>query len=236
MAKMQKRDIGPADVADVLNKAKLKYVLVGAHAANGYLGRPRTTVDVDVIVQFPKKASKAIAGAFGELTMLDTPVVIRFTRPDGEEAIDVIKPIGSPLWTRLLKIAITIRVESTLVRIPPVEGVLAAKFAAMSSPHRRHLDKQQDALDFARIITVNEQINLSPLEELGELVFSGGGSLILKLLNDARAGRRLEFEISAIPATRARRAAETLHQAHSGTVRFDETVRLPRTIAAKHGR
>lgn len=193
LAKMQKRDIGPADVARVLNKAKLKYVLVGAHAANGYLGRPRTTVDVDVIVQFPKKASAAIADAFRELTMVDTPVVIRFTRPDGEEAIDLMKPIGSPLWNRLLKLAITVDVDGTPVRIPPLEGVLAAKFAAMASPHRRHLDKQQDALDFARIITVNEDVDATLLGALGELVYAGGGTSITKLVADARAGRRLEF-------------------------------------------
>jgi hypothetical protein len=193
LASMDRRDIGPADVARVLNGARLRYVLVGAHAANGYLGRPRNTVDVDVVVQFPKKASKAISAAFPTLSMADTPVVIRFTRPDGEEAIDVMKPIGSPLWKRLLKLAITVDVEGTPVRIPPVEGVLAAKFAAMASPHRRHLDKQQDALDFARMISVNEVVDVALLKELGELVYGGGGEFISKLVADARAGRRLEF-------------------------------------------
>jgi|SRR5688572_12478548 hypothetical protein len=193
LAKMHKRDIGPVDVAAVLNRAKLKYVLVGAHAANGYIGRPRTTVDVDVIVQFPKKASKAIAAAFTGLTMVDTPVVIRFKRADGEEAIDLMKPIGSPLWNRLLKIAVTIDVDGTPVRIPPVEGVLAAKFSAMASPHRRHLDKQQDGVDFARIVTVNDPLDLPLLEDLCELVYAGGGKEALKLVADARAGRQLEF-------------------------------------------
>src|SRR5438128_1210607 len=142
LAKMQKRDIGPAEVARVLNSAKLKYVLVGAHAANGYLGRPRNTVDVDIVVQFPKKASAAIAKAFTHLTMTDSPVVIRFKTPQGDEAIDLMKPAQSPLWKRLLAIAKTIRVDDIPVRIPPVEGVLAAKFAAMASPWRRSLDKQ----------------------------------------------------------------------------------------------
>src|SRR5438094_5323896 len=94
LAKMQRRDIGPAEVARVLNSAKVKYVLVGAHAANGYLGRPRNTLDVDVVVQFPKKASDAIAKAFPQLKMIDTPVVIRFKTPEGDEAIDVMKPGG----------------------------------------------------------------------------------------------------------------------------------------------
>jgi hypothetical protein len=193
LAKMDKRDIGPVDVARVLNQAKVKYVLVGAHAANGYLGRPRNTVDVDVVVQFPKKASTAVASAFPELTIQDTPVVIRFKRADGEEAIDLMKPQSSPLWKKLLQIATTVRIEGTAVRIPPVEGVLAAKFAAMVSPWRRMLDKQQDGLDFARIVTVNEKLNLPLVGDLATLIYPEGGKDIVKLVADARAGKRLEF-------------------------------------------
>lgn len=190
---MAKRDIGPADVARVLNDAKLIYVLVGAHAANGYSGRPRNTVDVDVIVQDPKKAAVAIGKAFVDLTMVDTPVVIRFKRPDGEEAIDLMKPSTSLLWKQLLKTAVTITVENTPIRIPTVEGVLAAKFSAMASLYRQLLDKQQDGLDFARIVTVNEELDLTLLGELGDLVYPEGGEFLLKLVADARAGRRLEF-------------------------------------------
>jgi predicted nucleotidyltransferase len=193
LAKIEKRDIGPAEVARVLNAAKLNFVIVGAHAANGYLGRPRNTVDVDVIVENPKKASVAIARAFKDLSMRDTPVVVRFTRPDGEEAIDLMKPLGSRLWKQLLKIAVTIEIDGVRIRIPPLEGVLAAKLAAMTSPARRLLDKQQDGLDFARMVSVNETINLAKLESLGELVYPGGGKEILKHVADVRAGKRPEF-------------------------------------------
>lgn len=193
LARMHKRDIGPGDVAKILDGANLKYVLVGAHAANGYLGRPRTTVDVDVIVEFPKKAAEVVGKAFPGLTMVDTPVVTRFKRADGEEAIDLMKPTSSKLWKQLLKIAVTVIVEETPIRIPPVEGVLAAKFAAMTSLHRAPLDKQQDGLDFARIVTVNDNVDLKLLGQLGDLVYPEGGEFILKLLVDARAGRRLDF-------------------------------------------
>src|SRR5687768_9388087 len=101
LAKMQNRPIGPADVARVLREAGLKYVIVGAHAANGYTGRPRATVDVDVIVQAPEKASAAISAAFPHLKIHDTPLVTRFIDQD-LEAIDVMKPAGTKLWLRLL--------------------------------------------------------------------------------------------------------------------------------------
>jgi len=193
LAKMQKKDIGPAEVAKVLNTAGLKYVIVGGHAANGYMGRPRSTVDVDVVVESPKKAIAVLAKSFPELTMTDTPVVTRFKNADGDEAIDVMKPIGSKLWKRLLQIAIDVEVDGVQLRIPTVEGILAAKLAAMASPARQLLDKQQDGLDFARIVTVNATLDLRILEELGELVYPGGGAEILKLIADVRAGRLLQF-------------------------------------------
>jgi hypothetical protein len=192
LARMHGKDIQLADVARVLRMAGVRYVVVGAHAANGYTGRPRTTIDVDVVVQFPKKAAKAIAAAYPDLVMRDTAVVIRFMAGE-DEAIDLMKPIGSKLWARLLKETREVDVEGEAVRIPTLEGVLAAKFAAMASPHRRVLDKQQDGVDFGRIVVANKQIDLQALEHLGELVYAGGGAEIVKLVQDARAGRRLEF-------------------------------------------
>lgn len=192
LAKMQGRPIGPEDVARVLNQAGVKYVIVGAHAANGYTGRPRATVDVDVIVQFPKKAAEAIAAGFPNLTMQDTPVVIRF-KDAGHEAIDLLKPETSKLWPELLKLRKPIRIEDVEAFVPSVEGVLAAKFSAMASLGRKIADKMVDGGDFIRIVEANEAIDLALLERLGELVFAGGGKEILKHVADARAGKRLEF-------------------------------------------
>lgn len=192
LAQMNDRPIGPADVARVLNDAGVKYVLVGAHAMNGYTGRPRATVDVDVIVQHPVKAARAIAAAFPELIAEDTPAVTRF-KDKQTEAIDLMKPAASPLWPRLLKDARDIRINRTLLRIPRLEGVLAAKFASMISLTRRITDRRQDAVDFARVVEANEQIEFPYLEELGELVYPGGGKEILKLVADARAGKSLNI-------------------------------------------
>jgi hypothetical protein len=192
LAKMQGRPIGPAEVARVLKDAGVKYVIVGAHAANGYTGRPRATVDVDVIVQNPKKAAKAIAAAFPHLQMQDTLVVTRF-KDQELEAIDLMKATASKLWARLLKDALEMRLENATVRVPSVEGVLAAKFAAMMSPHRRSEDKMIDGGDFIRIVKANPHINLALVEELAELLFPDAGKFVLKLVDDARAGRQLKF-------------------------------------------
>jgi hypothetical protein len=192
LARMQGREIGPGEVARTLREAKVRYILVGAHASNGYTGRPRATVDVNVVVQFPKKAAKAIAARFPYLRVQDTPVVTRFFDRD-MEAIDLMKASTSKLWGRLLKDATEVVIEDEKVRVPTLEGALASKFASMTSLGRRLPDKQQDGVDFMRMVGANETINLDLLEELGELVYPGGGELIRKLVADTRAGRRLEF-------------------------------------------
>jgi hypothetical protein len=192
LGQMQNRIIGPEAVATVLAKAKAVYVLVEAHATNGYTGRPRATVDVDVVARHPKKAAAAIQSAFPHLTIKDTPVVIRFSDED-HEAIDVMKPVGSLLWRELLKDRVAVRIGNTKIFVPTVEGVLASKFAAMVSIHRRYADKMIDAGDFLRIVEVNPKLNETKLLHLGDLIYSGGGAEMLKLLADARAGRRLEF-------------------------------------------
>lgn len=192
LAKMHDRPIGPGDVGRVLRAAGVPYVVVGAHAANGYTGRPRATVDVDVIVKHPKKAARAVAEAFPELQMEDTPVVTRFKDQD-HEAIDLMKPVGSKLRPQLIKASREIRLGGDSFRIPVLEGVLAAKFCSRVSPLRRLPDKQQDGVDFLRIVEANETIDEALARELGDLVCPGGGKEILKLIADARAGKRLEF-------------------------------------------
>jgi hypothetical protein len=124
--------------------------------------------------------------------MQDTPVVTRFKDED-HEAIDVMKPVKSPLWARLLTDARDLRIGNERIRIPVLEGVLAAKFASMLSPRRRLLDRQQDGIDFGRVVEANQRIDEQLLAELGELVDAGGGKEILKLVADARAGKKLEF-------------------------------------------
>jgi len=192
LSRMQGQQLGPADVARVLNAAGVKFVLVGAYAIAGYTGKPRATVDVDLVASSPKKATAALRSAFPELEVQDHPVVTRFLR-SGQEVIDVIKPSSARLFRRLLKLNRTVRMGDQAVRVPTLEGVLAAKFAAMVSPVRKITDRQQDGVDFARAIEANARIDLALLGELGDLVYAGGGKEILKLAQDARAGRRLEF-------------------------------------------
>ena len=189
--------ITPADVARVLNAAKVRYVLAGAHAVNAHTGRPRATRDVDVLTDAPKKAAEAVLAAFPRLERgPDNDVVTRLLL-DGEEAVDVMKARRSPLFRRVVRMSHRVTIDGVPVVVPPVEGMLAMKFSSMIFPGRRLLDRQQDAIDFARVLQAADElevtVDLVRLRELGELAFSGGGAEVLRHVEDVRAGRMLRL-------------------------------------------
>jgi hypothetical protein len=188
----QGREIQPIDIFRILNAAKLKAVLVGAHAVNARTGRPRATVDVDLIGQRPKYVAKAIQRAYPDLTMEDHPVVLRF-RDAKREAIDVIKPQSSPLFKLALDSAEQVEVQGEVFWLPNVYALLALKFASMSSPTRQVEDKYADGRDFILIAKGLDSIRERELEKYGEAVYVGGGKDLLRLITDARAGRRLDI-------------------------------------------
>jgi hypothetical protein len=186
----QGREIQPLDIFRLLNGAKLKAVLIGGHAVNARTGRPRATVDVDLIGEKPKKVVEILARAYPHLRLEDHPVVFRFKDAD-LEAIDVIKPQSSPLFKRVLKATEQLKVGGVELTIPNTHAMLALKFASMISPTRKIEDKYVDGRDFILIAKGAGKLDDKRLDDLGESVYAGGGKDLLKLVADARAGKRL---------------------------------------------
>jgi len=75
---------------------------------------------------------------------------------------------------------------------PEREMAIASKFAGIVSKTRQLADKYQDAHDFM-CIALRAPNDLEKLRRLGELVYAGGGDEIVKLVEDARAGRDLKL-------------------------------------------
>src|SRR5688572_29942571 len=77
-----KVDIQPREVIKILNKARIKFTLVGAHGIAGWLLDPRASQDVDVLIHAQhKKAVQAIRKAFPDLRVEDVLAVTRFIDP-----------------------------------------------------------------------------------------------------------------------------------------------------------
>ncbi|HTU20483.1 MAG TPA: hypothetical protein VMG10_20635 [Gemmataceae bacterium] len=185
--------ISPEDVIGVLNAAGVRFMLMGNYGITGWRLERRASEDVDVLVRTRdhRKAVDTILNSFPDLQMQDFPVVTRFLDPTTElPVIDLMKP-NQPLF----KVAFrqTVLVEEGYL-IPNLEFALACKFAAMVSPNRQVKKKHLDAADFISIVEKNAPaIRLARLRRLGERVYLGGGAELLHLVEDAKAGRRLEF-------------------------------------------
>lgn len=185
--------ISPSDVIPVLDEAEVRFILMGNYGLTGWRDEPRATQDVDILVRKRdhQKAVRAIHTAFPLLQVVDLAVVTRFVdQATTIPLIDLMKP-NQPLF----KVAFrqTILVEEGY-RIPNLEFGLACKFAAMVSPHRAAKKKHLDAGDFISMVEKNAlTIRQDRLRQLGERVYRGGGEEIIQLVEDAKAGRRIEF-------------------------------------------
>lgn len=181
------------EIVSILEREQVAYVVVGAYGISGWLREPRATEDVDVLIahRHHRRTVAAMRRAFPELTVRDTPVVTRFF--SGEQAVlDLMKPHHA-LFQAALKNTTLARVGHVTLRVPVLEVALALKFASMTGLRRQLKDKYQDAHDFIGMVQNNRKIELSQLRDFGELAYPGGGGDLVKMVEDARAGKRLEL-------------------------------------------
>jgi hypothetical protein len=182
-----------SEVIGSLNKAGINFVLAGAHGLAGWRQEARATEDVDVIVmaRHQKKAVRALLESFPQLEADDQEVVIRLKDPIANKVrIDVMKT-NQPLFGAAFKNIEKTTIEKQPCKIPSLEMALAMKFAPMVSLMRADYKKYMDAADFIRIVNVNADIDLTKLEELGDLVYPGGGKEVLEKVRQIRAGEKL---------------------------------------------
>lgn len=190
----QAMNIGPQEVIDVLVAAGVKnWLLMGLHGYVGYLAMPRATQDVDVMVPYSerKRAVRAIRNAWPDLILRELSQVVRFLDPadlgpDGlpKAVIDLMQPWGTFQET-ILKQHVLIDPE-TQHRIPTLEAALVSKYAAMVSPHRDRDKREQDAVDFRRMVRANhDRIRRDALRRLADEVWDGAGEDIERFLKAA---------------------------------------------------
>jgi hypothetical protein len=181
-----KVDIQPKQVIKILNKARVKFTLVGAHGIAGWLEQPRASQDVDVIVHSAHKAAvQAIHKAFPELTAVDATVVTRFIDPATNLAVvDLMRP-QSDLHEAVRDYSVPVGKSH---HVPSLDMALALKFAAIESPNREVNKKRQDKVDFVSMVYAHgAEIAEDCLFSLGEMAKIGGGKEILELVKEARA-------------------------------------------------
>jgi hypothetical protein len=185
--------IAPEQVIKVLNRAAVKFMLMGAHGIGPWLAEPRATRDVDLLVQksHHRKAVRAVREAYPDLIVEDYPAVTRFLDPaDNQAVIDLMKPVEE-LHQEALKNALP---AGKTHRFPSLETAVACKFAAMTSPNRKERKRLIDTADLMAMVEHNHpDLDRDVLFSLGKMVRDGGGHELLKLVADIQAGRPILF-------------------------------------------
>jgi hypothetical protein len=185
--------IAPEEVIAVLKQAGIQFVLMGTHGIGGWRSEPRATQDVGILVpkRHHRKARAVIHRAYPDLDVQDGPAVTRFVDPaTRREVIDLMKP-AQPVYQMVFRQTIPVGDSH---RVPNLEMALVAKFAAMVSPNRTTSKKYVDAGDFIDMVQHNSAaINRVKLRRLGDKVYPGGGEEVVRMMEDAKAGRHLQF-------------------------------------------
>jgi hypothetical protein len=187
--------IPPSEILRVLDEAKVRFLLLGAHGLSGWIKKPRATEDVDILVgtRGHKKAVRALLAAFPHLQAEDHEVVTRLRDPaTGSVVIDVMKA-NQRLYRDAHKHTRRVKAGKRCFEIPSLELALAMKFAAMISLTRNDVDKIQDYHDFAAMIRNNPDIDIRELHLLGQLVYNGGGDEVVEKVRQVRAGEQIKL-------------------------------------------
>lgn len=200
--------VSPVDLNAILKtlaSKRIPFVLTGAHGIGGWTGKPRNTLDVDILVKAGRnhtRAVNAIRALYPQLEVRTFSGVVAFFVP-GEKSsvIDVTYPHRADLEETLANPTWIVNEEQGLrYRIPSLEEALANKYGAMLTP-TRDLDKRmQDAVDFTRMVQHaadegRQPIDRDRLATLGEKVGPGGGAEeILRLIADVNAGRAIRID------------------------------------------
>jgi len=189
-------DITPQDVIDALVVGGVKnWVLMGLHGYVGYMPNPRATQDVDVMVPYGSraKAKKAILTRWPNLVVRELSQVTRFAdaadvddQGQAKQVIDLMHP-WSPFQELILKEYVIVE-PKTKHRLPALEAALVSKYAAIIFPYRAHDDKEQDAVDFRRLVKANrDRIREADLRRLADLVWEKGAEDICRFVQLALA-------------------------------------------------
>lgn len=187
----QSMKITPQQVIEAIVAGGVEnWVLMGLYGYVGYLSQPRATQDVDVMVAREERdaAVAAIMRRWPKLEIRDSPIVVRFVDPGethGGQAPQVVIDIMLPNDDCQLSILNDcVRIDPTTGhRLPTREAAMAAKYSAIVSPYREWTRKQQDAVDFRRIVLPrHDLVDREEAHRLGELIFPGGGEELLEFI------------------------------------------------------
>ena len=195
-APMPKVAVDYRKIVKKLREKKIAFVLTGMYGISSWLGRPRATFDVDLLVKGGRsyfRAIEALKELYPKLEVRTRGGLSRFYAPgEKDPLIDLVCPFR-PDQEVTLATAVWKTDGKLKYRIPRLEAALANKYGASLTVVRSPGKRAQDMLDFFTMVRHSmdegaKPIDLALLASLGEKVWpEGGGAEILRLVSEAKA-------------------------------------------------
>jgi len=181
-----------ADLQSILREVGSEHALVGGLVA-GFYGRPRATIDVDLLV--PKNKLSKIAAALEQrgYRIVRTEDMVRVFPSDleAEEAIaDLVARAANPVLRAAFDETDDAVVLGEKVRVVRRGAFVALEFHAAMSRSRAHADRLQDVVDIERVIKRQFDATDRKLAlRIAALSFPNADRDLEQLLDDLDAGR-----------------------------------------------
>jgi hypothetical protein len=186
------------EVGDVLSAVSSDHVLIGGLAV-GYHGRPRATLDIDLLIP-GKKLLDVRAGLEAKGYLVKPfPGMIRTYRAgaegDGAESIaDIVSREANPVLREAARHSEPATLFEKPVNVIRRGALVALKFQAILSPDRKIADRYQDIADIGHVIAKRFDAEDARLAGTVADTIDGFARVRLeKLIDDLSHGRPVEL-------------------------------------------
>jgi hypothetical protein len=184
------------ELVDVLSAVGSDHVLIGGLAV-GYHGRPRATLDIDLLVPKNKLVDVREALEAKGYDVRPFPGMIRTYRAGdagGESIADIVSRDANPVLCEAACHSEPATLLGQKVNVIRRGALVALKFHAVTSPERKLADRYQDIADIGHVIAKKFDADDARLARTVAATIDGNASARLeKLLDDLSHGRPVEL-------------------------------------------
>ncbi|HMP59501.1 MAG TPA: hypothetical protein PKD86_09130 [Gemmatales bacterium] len=181
------RAIPALDVLRLFAKKKIECVLIGSLGLVDWLGAPRVTAELDLVVQprQRKRAVKLLHEAYPHLRLADQEWGALFQDLANHKVkIKVLPPTSflANIFSQTRKRT----VAGVPFLIPNAEMAVVLAFAALLNPQRPDHEKEQEQADFVAMVKANKKLTETKLTRLCDALSPGLGAPLVKLVRSVR--------------------------------------------------
>jgi len=184
------------ELVDVLSAIGSEHVLIGGLAV-GYHGRPRATLDIDLLIPGKLLADVRAALEAKGYDVKAFPGMIRTYRAGdagGESVADIVSREANPVLREAFRHSEPATLLGQSVNVIRRGALVALKFHAVTSPDRKLADRYQDIADIGHVIAKKFDADDARLARTVASTIDGNASARLeKLLDDLSHGRPVDL-------------------------------------------